>query len=82
MRGEDILTKTCRQDTRRYVPLSDLAVDESSRDAGPRAQACSTATVIQLVAYDTGFAALLDDASVWVSGDERFPNCLGGSLDS
>lgn len=37
--------------------------------------------VEQLAAYDTGFVALLSDASVWVNGDERFPNCLGGSSD-
>lgn len=37
--------------------------------------------VKQLAAYDTGFVALLGDASVWLNGDERFPNCLGGSPD-
>ncbi|CAK7223741.1 hypothetical protein SCUCBS95973_005282 [Sporothrix curviconia] len=33
--------------------------------------------VVQVVAYDVGFAALSADGSVWTWGDARFPECLG-----
>ena len=33
--------------------------------------------IIQLVAYDTGFAALSSTGQVWTWGDERFAACLG-----
>ena len=66
---------TCASGTQGRVTLSDLTDD--SQDAA-RAQA-HTSPVKQLAAYDTGHAALLEDASVWVKGDGRFPNCLGGS---
>ena len=66
-------------DTQRRVTLSELA--DGDDEAAPPAQTESS-PVKQLVAYDTGFAALLEDASVWVNGDERFPNCLGSSPDS
>lgn len=69
---------TCVLDTQRRVTLSELIDDDASN--AHRGQACGL-PVKQLAAYDTGFAALLDDGSVWVNGDERFPNCLGGSSD-
>lgn len=65
-------------DTQRRVTLSELA-DEGNKAALPAQR--NSLPVTQLVAYDTGFAALLEDASVWVNGDERFPNCLGSSPD-
>ncbi|KAI1376088.1 RCC1/BLIP-II [Hypoxylon crocopeplum] len=34
-------------------------------------------TVIQLVAYETGFVALSQDGRVWTWGDERYGACLG-----
>ncbi|KAL2160870.1 hypothetical protein VTH06DRAFT_1067 [Thermothelomyces fergusii] len=33
--------------------------------------------VTQLVAYETGFAALTSTGRVWTWGDERYPACLG-----
>ncbi|KAI0885309.1 RCC1/BLIP-II [Annulohypoxylon maeteangense] len=33
--------------------------------------------IIQLVAYETGFAALSQDGRVWTWGDERYGDCLG-----
>ncbi|KAL8397757.1 hypothetical protein RB594_004459 [Gaeumannomyces avenae] len=32
--------------------------------------------VVQLIAYDVGFAALLATGSVWTWGDDRYPGCL------
>ena len=33
--------------------------------------------LVQIVAYDVGFAALGADGAVWTWGDPRFPECLG-----
>lgn len=33
--------------------------------------------VVQVVAYDVGFAMLTADGQVWTWGDSRFPECLG-----
>ncbi|CAK7198921.1 hypothetical protein SEUCBS139899_001589 [Sporothrix eucalyptigena] len=33
--------------------------------------------VVQVVAYDVGFAALSTGGQVWTWGDARFPECLG-----
>lgn len=55
------------------VKFSDIASE--SQGAEPQSPLRSQ-NVQQLAAYDTGFVALLDDGSVWVKGDERFPNCL------
>ncbi|SPO03483.1 uncharacterized protein DNG_06166 [Cephalotrichum gorgonifer] len=66
-------------DTEGRTTLARLADDD--HETGQRIQAYDV-PVQQLVAYDTGFSALLDDGSVWVNGDARFPNCLGGSPDS
>ncbi|KAL1901405.1 hypothetical protein Sste5346_001810 [Sporothrix stenoceras] len=37
--------------------------------------------VLQIVAYDVGFAALAADGGVWTWGDPRFPECLGRGID-
>lgn len=66
-------------DTQRRVTLPELA---DGGDEAPLSTQADSLPVKQLAAYDTGFAALLEDGSVWVNGDERFPNCLGGSSDS
>lgn len=65
-------------DSQRRVTLSELADDGDKAALPPQT---NSLPVKQLVVYDTGFAALLEDASVWVNGDERFPNCLGSSPD-
>ena len=33
--------------------------------------------ISQIVAYETGFAALGSDGRVWTWGDDRYPACLG-----
>ncbi|EPE06463.1 serine threonine-protein kinase nek9 [Ophiostoma piceae UAMH 11346] len=37
--------------------------------------------IVQLVAYDVGFAALTSQGKVWVWGDGRFPECLGRGVE-
>ncbi|KAK0635014.1 regulator of chromosome condensation 1/beta-lactamase-inhibitor protein II [Bombardia bombarda] len=37
--------------------------------------------VVQLVAYETGFAALSSTGQVWTWGDERYAACLGRDVD-
>ncbi|KAK6081296.1 hypothetical protein SCUP515_02984 [Seiridium cupressi] len=37
-------------------------------------------SIIQIVGYETGFAALSAGGVVWTWGDERFPACLGRNL--
>lgn len=36
--------------------------------------------IIQIVAYDVGFAALAGNGAVWTWGDPRFPECLGRDI--
>ncbi|KAK3321015.1 regulator of chromosome condensation 1/beta-lactamase-inhibitor protein II [Cercophora scortea] len=38
-------------------------------------------SVTQLVAYETGFAALSSTGQVWTWGDERYAACLGRDID-
>ncbi|KAK3683655.1 regulator of chromosome condensation 1/beta-lactamase-inhibitor protein II [Podospora appendiculata] len=38
-------------------------------------------SVAQLVAYETGFAALSSSGQVWTWGDERYAACLGRDID-
>ncbi|KAK6955943.1 hypothetical protein Daesc_003590 [Daldinia eschscholtzii] len=38
--------------------------------------------IVQLVAYETGFAALSHDGRVWTWGDERYSACLGRQVTS
>jgi hypothetical protein len=53
------------------------AQNRSNGTAHPEVQ-----TALQVVSYETGFAALTSDGNVWTWGDPRYPDCLGRTTTS
>jgi hypothetical protein len=57
---------------KQYACAKDLCENKAETSSFP-----GFSEVIQLVAYETGFAALDREGRVFTWGDERYPMCLG-----
>ncbi|CEJ94173.1 hypothetical protein VHEMI09721 [[Torrubiella] hemipterigena] len=68
--------------SRLYGPIEHSTVRQTSklrleRTGVPDVEIALDKPVVQMAAYDTGFAVLYTDGTVATMGDPRFPECLG-----